>query len=141
MADESVLRVTPSLAIPLEELEWRFSASGGPGGQHANTSNTRAEVRFDVAHSPSLDDDVRATLLERFGPSIRIVASDQRSQAQNRELAMQRLSGRLASALTRPSPRRPTRPSLASQRRRLEWKRHRAALKRQRRDRGAGEID
>jgi ribosome-associated protein len=141
MADESVLRVTPSLAIPLEELEWRFSASGGPGGQHANTSNTRAEVRFDVAHSPSLDDDVRATLLERFGPSIRIVASDQRSQAQNRELAMQRLSGRLASALTRPSPRRPTRPSLASQRRRLEWKRRRAALKRQRRDRGAGEID
>src|SRR6516165_4253331 len=126
MADEDVLRVTRSLSVPLSELEWRFSASGGPGGQHANTSNTRAEVRFDVAHSPSLDDDVRATLLERFGPSIRIMANDQRSQAQNRELAMRRLAGRLASALTRPSPRRPTRPSLASQRRRLEWKRRRA---------------
>jgi ribosome-associated protein len=141
VADEPVLLVTASLAIPLDELEWRFSASGGPGGQHANTSNTRVELRFDVAHSPSLSDDVRATLLERFGPSIRIVARDQRSQAQNRELAMKRLAGRLASALTRPSPRRPTGPSLASQRRRLEWKRRRAAIKRQRRDRGAGEFD
>ena len=141
MAGESVLRVTASLAIPLEELEWRFSASGGPGGQHANTANTRVELRFDVVHSPSLNDDVRATLLEQFGPSIRVVARDQRSQAQNRELAVQRLAARLANALTMPSPRRPTRPTPASRRRRLEGKRRRAALKRQRRDGAAGGIE
>ena len=141
MADEPVVRVTASLVIPLEELEWRFSASGGPGGQHANTANTRVELRFDVVNSPSLNDDVRAILLERFGPSIRIVARDQRSQAQNRELAVQRLATRLASALTVPSARRRTRPTLASQRRRLEGKRRRAELKRQRRDGAAGEIE
>jgi ribosome-associated protein len=141
VADDSVLRVTSSLAIPLDELEWRFSASGGPGGQHANTANTRAEVRFDVLQSPSLDEEVRARLLERFGPAIRIVAGDQRSQAQNRELAMQRLAARLASALTVQPSRRPTRPTVASRRRRLEWKRRRAALKRQRRDGAAGEFD
>jgi ribosome-associated protein len=141
MADESVLPVTSSLSIPLEELEWRFSSSGGPGGQHANTANTRAEVRFDILGSPSLDEEARARLLERFGPVIRIVASNQRSQAQNRELATQRLAARLASALTVEPPRRPTRPTAASQRRRLEWKRRRAALKRQRRDGAAGDPD
>jgi ribosome-associated protein len=141
VADETTLRVTASLAIPLEELHWSFSASSGPGGQHANTSNTRAEVRFDVLQSPSLGEDVRARLLERFGPVIRSVASDQRSQAKNRELAMQRLASRLATALAVQPPRRPTRPTAASQRRRVERKRRRAALKRQRRDGAAGEFE
>jgi ribosome-associated protein len=81
------LIVSRSCRIPLDELEWRFSASGGPGGQHANTSNTRAEVRFDVAGSPSLGPRQRARLLERVGPTVRVVASDERSQARNRELA------------------------------------------------------
>jgi ribosome-associated protein len=141
MADESVLRVTSSLSIPLEELQWRFSGSGGPGGQHANTANTRAEVRFDILRSPSLDEEARARLLERFGPVVRIVASNQRSQAQNRELATQRLAARLASALTIRPPRRPTRPTAASQHRRLQSKRRRAALKRQRREGAAGESE
>ena len=76
-----MLVVSRSCRIPLDELEWRFSASGGPGGQHANTSNTRAEVRFDVANSPSLGPRQRARLLEKLGPVVRVVADDERSPA------------------------------------------------------------
>jgi ribosome-associated protein len=130
--DGTVLRVNPCLRIPLEELEWRFSASSGPGGQHANTSNTRAEVRFDVLGSPSLGSVERERLLERLGPLVRVVASDERSQARNRDLALERLADRLASALEVETPRRPTRPTLASKRRRLDDKRRRAAQKRNR---------
>jgi ribosome-associated protein len=119
--------------VPLEELEWRFSGSGGPGGQHANTSNTRAEVRFDVASSPSLGPRQRARLLERLGPSVRVVASDSRSQSRNRELALERLAARLAGALRVERPRVSTSPTPASRERRLEAKRHRSAAKRARR--------
>lgn len=128
--DEGFLRVTPSCSIPLAELEWRFSASGGPGGQHANTSNTRAEVRFDVAGSPSLGPRQRARLLERLGPEVRVVASDERSQLRNRELALERLRTRLAEGLRVERVRRSTAPTLASQRQRLEAKRRRALVKR-----------
>jgi ribosome-associated protein len=128
--DPDVLRVSGSCAIPLEELEWRFSASGGPGGQHANTSNTRAEVRFDVAGSPSLGPRQRARLLERLGPEVRVVASDERSQARNRQLALERLAARLAEALRIEAPRRPTKPTKASQRERVETKRRRGEVKR-----------
>ncbi|MGH9151494.1 MAG: aminoacyl-tRNA hydrolase, partial [Acidimicrobiales bacterium] len=100
------LRVTSSLTIPLEELEWRFSRSGGPGGQHANTADTRVEVRFDVAGSASLGPRQRARLVERLGPSVRVVASDSRSQARNRELALERLRSRLAEGLRVEPPRR-----------------------------------
>ncbi|HEX3424581.1 MAG TPA: peptide chain release factor-like protein [Acidimicrobiales bacterium] len=100
MAGES-LQVNRSLAIPYDELEWRFTASGGPGGQHANTSNTKVEVRFDVAASPSLSLPQRQRLLERLGPVVRVVARDERSQTRNRELAMARLAGRLAAARAR----------------------------------------
>jgi ribosome-associated protein len=129
------LRVTGTSAIPLDELEWRFSGSGGPGGQHANTSNTRVELVFDVARSPSLGPRERALLLERLGPVVRVVVSDTRSQARNRELALERLRERLAAALRRPRPRRPTTPSPATRRRRVEIKRRRGELKRQRRAR------
>lgn len=129
------LRVTGTCAIPLDELEWRFSGSGGPGGQHANTSNTRVEVRFDVAGSPSLGPRERALLLERLGPVVRVVAADSRSQARNRELALERLRDRLASALRTPRARRPTAPSKAARRRRVDAKRRRGQLKRQRRTR------
>lgn len=125
-----VLRVTPTCAIPLDELQWRFSASGGPGGQHANTANTKAEVRFDVAGSPSLGPRQRARLLERLGPEVRVVASDERSQARNRELALQRLAARLAEGLRVETPRRPTAPTRASQRARVESKRRRGEVKR-----------
>jgi ribosome-associated protein len=127
------LRVTGTCAIPLEELEWRFSGSGGPGGQHANTSNTRVEVRFDVAGSPSLSPAQRARLVERIGPLVRVVAADTRSQARNRELALARLRERLADALRTPRARRATAPSAAGRRRRLDAKRRRGDLKRQRR--------
>ena len=94
-----MLVVSRSCRIPLDELEWRFSSSGGPGGQHANTSNTRAEVRFDIANSPSLGPRQRARLLEKLGPVVRVVADDERSQLRNRELALQRLGDRLREAL------------------------------------------
>jgi ribosome-associated protein len=129
------LRVTGTCAIPVDELEWRFSGSGGPGGQHANTSNTRVELVFDVARSPSLGPRERALLLERLGPVVRVVVSDTRSQARNRELALERLRERLAATLRRPRPRRPTAPSAATGRRRVESKRRRGELKRQRRAR------
>lgn len=129
------LRVTSSCAIPLDELEWRFSGPGGPGGQHANTSNTRVEVRFDVAGSPSLGPRQRARLLGRLGPTVRVVAADTRSQSRNRELALARLRERLAAALRAERPRRPTAPTAAARRRRLDTKRRRGELKRQRRAR------
>lgn len=131
--DEGYLRVTRTCAIPLGELEWRFSGAGGPGGQHANTANTRVEVRFDVASSPSLGPRQRTRLLERLGPVVRVVASDERSQARNRQLALERLATRLATALRVERRRMPTAPSSASKRRRLEHKRRRGELKRQRR--------
>ena len=131
--DEGYLRVTRSCSIPFSELEWRFSGSGGPGGQHANTANTRAEVRFDVASSPSLGPRQRARLLERLGPVVRVVASDERSQARNRQLATERLAGRLAAALRTERSRVPTAPSRASRRLRVEHKRRRGELKRLRR--------
>ena len=126
------LRVTGTCAIPLDELEWRFSGPGGPGGQHANTSNTRVEVRFDVEGSPSLTPSQRARLLDRIGPVVRVVAADTRSQARNRELALSRLRERLADALRTPRARRATAPTRAARRRRIEAKRRRGDLKRQR---------
>jgi ribosome-associated protein len=132
-----VLTVTAGLAIPLSELTWRFSTSGGPGGQHVNTSQTRAEVIFDVAGSPSLTDAQRARLLDRLGPEVRVAASDERSQTANRRLALARLGERLATGLAVPPRRHATRPTRASQRRRLEAKRRQSDQKRQRRSGGA----
>jgi ribosome-associated protein len=132
-AVEDVLRVNRSLVIPLDELEWRFTPSGGPGGQHANRSNTRAEVRFDIAGSPSLGPRQRARLLDRFGPSIRVAVDDERSQLRNRAVAQERLAARLKAALRVDKERRPTAPSQAARRRRLEEKRRRGLQKQQRR--------
>lgn len=131
-----VLRVTRSLAIPLDEIDWRATSSGGPGGQHANRTASRVEVRFDVEASASLGPRQRRLLLERFGPIVTASAGDERSQLRNRELALGRLSARLAGALKIAPPRRPTAPTAASRRRRLEEKRRRAATKRARRTPG-----
>ncbi len=125
-----VLVVSRSCRIPLDELEWRFSASGGPGGQHANTANTRVELRFDVAGSPSLGPRQRARLLERLGPVVRVVASDERSQARNRQLAVERLAARLRDALRTDPVRVPTRPPRSSAADRLTDKRRRGETKR-----------
>jgi ribosome-associated protein len=125
--------------IPPDELEWRFTGSGGPGGQHANTSNTRVELVFDIAASESLGPRQRARLLERFGPRVRVVASERRSQLQNRELALERLRDRIANALHIEPPRVATRPSRASKRARVEHKRRQGERKRTRRTPGIDE--
>lgn len=130
-----VFRVTPTCVLRMDELEWRFSASGGPGGQHVNTANTRAEVIFDVAGSPSLGPRQRARLLERLGAEVRVVASDERSQLRNRELALERLRSKLEVALRVETPRRATKPTKGAKERRLEDKRHRSETKRRRQGR------
>lgn len=114
------------------EVAWRFSTAGGPGGQHVNTSNTRAEASLDVA-AAGLPAWARSRLVERAGPVVTASAGDTRSQARNRQLALDRLADRLRAALAPPPPpRRPTRPTAASRRRRLEDKRRRAQVKRRR---------
>lgn len=127
-----ILQVTGTLAIPVDELEWHFTASGGPGGQHANTSNTRVELRFDVEHSPSLRPVQRDRLMDCFGPVVRVVARDERSQTRNRELALARMAERLAGALKVQRARRPTRPGKAAKERRLGEKRRHALRKQDR---------
>lgn len=133
------LVVSRSCTIPLSELRWRFSRSGGPGGQHANTADTRSEVIFDVAGSPSLGPRQRQRVIERLGPEVRVVAADERSQARNRALALERLAERLAEALKVDTPRRPTRPTRGSKVRRVDAKRRRSATKALRRRVDPGE--
>ena len=136
MAEDDHLLVAPGCAVPVAELRWRFSRSGGPGGQHANTADTRVEVVFDVATSPSLRPRHRERLLEAVGPVVRVVCADERSQARNRALALQRLQHRLAEGLRVRPARRPTRPTLASKQRRRQAKAHRAEVKHLRRSLG-----
>jgi ribosome-associated protein len=133
------LAVSPGVRIPWSELTWRFSTSSGPGGQHVNTSNTRAEVRFDVALSPSLADWARERIVARLGPVVVVAASDERSQVRNRAIAVERLAARLSQALQVAPTRKKTRPTRASQRRRLESKRQHGARKRDRRFRAGAD--
>ncbi len=139
--DGATVFVSRSLRIPVAELEWRFSRSGGPGGQHANKTSTRAEVRFDIDDSPSLGPRQRSRLIERFGPEIRVVADDERSQARNRALAVERFAERLRGALTVQKPRVATAPSKSAERRRLESKKRRSDVKRQRSQRRGSDED
>ena len=127
------MNIGRGLAIPLSEIELRTSRSSGPGGQHANVTASRVEAIFDATASPSLDEEQRRRITGRCGPVVRAVAQDTRSQARNRELALERLRSRLASALAVQRPRRATRPSSAARRRRVESKRRRGEVKRQRR--------
>ena len=128
-----MLRVSATCVLRLDEIEWRTTSSGGPGGQHANTSDTRVEVRFDVAASPSLAPGQRDLLLERLGPVVRATAADSRSQARNRELALERLRARLEAGLRVDPPRRPTKPGKAAKETRLGDKRHQSRRKETRR--------
>lgn len=126
--------VARGLAVPLSEVELRASRSSGPGGQHANVTASRVEASFDVAASRALSQEQKRRVAARLGPVVRAVAQDTRSQARNRELALERLRSRLAGALAPPPRRRRrTRPTAASRRRRLEEKRRRGELKRSRR--------
>jgi ribosome-associated protein len=120
-------------AIPLSEIVVRASRSSGPGGQHANVTASRIEAVFDVAASASLTDEQKRRVIARTGPRVVAVAQDARSQARNRELALERLSSRLTRALAVQRPRRPTRPSDAAVRRRLDAKRRQAVRKSRRR--------
>jgi ribosome-associated protein len=134
------LRIDARLAIPLAEIELRTSRSSGPGGQHANVTASRVEAVFDVVASTVLDDAQRERLLARAGATVTAVAQDARGQSRNRELALQRLAGKIAAGLAVPTRRRPTRPTKASRRRRLEGKRRTGERKRgRRRPGGEGE--
>jgi ribosome-associated protein len=137
MPDDLV--VTPYLTIPQSELDYRASRSGGPGGQHVNTSSTRIEVWWDVANSPSLSPEQRAQLLERLASRLdsngrlRLVSSGSRSQLRNREDVTERLRSVVAGALAPRKKRKPTKPSRAAKAARLEAKRRRASTKQRRR--------
>jgi ribosome-associated protein len=129
-----------AVLIPAAELRWRFSRASGPGGQGVNTTDSRVELVFDLAASPSVPEPLRRRALARLqgrltAGELVVVAAEHRSQWRNRQAARQRLADLLARALAPPPPpRRPTRPTRASQRRRLEIKRQRGSLKADRRD-------
>jgi ribosome-associated protein len=126
------LRIDDRLSLPLAEIELRTSRSSGPGGQHANVTASRAEAVFDVEASQALDESQRARLLERLGPVVTAVAQDARSQSRNRDLALERLAGKIAAGLRVQRKRRKTRPTRASKQRRLERKRLTGERKRNR---------
>ena len=138
MDDPTYLAVTSELRVPLAELEYHASRSGGPGGQHVNTSSTRIELWWDVAGSPSLSEEQRARLLDRLAPRLdssgrlRLVSGASRSQLRNREDVTSRLRGIIADALKVPKKRKPTRPTRAAKAARLEGKRRRGSIKRER---------
>ena len=131
MRRESI-RVTRSVSIDPNEIELRVSRSSGPGGQHANKAETRVEAVFDVDASPSLTAVQKRRVILRAGGVLRAVAQDERSQARNRELAVERLVAKLAEALRVERPRVPTKPTAAARKRRLDDKRRRARVKRHR---------
>jgi ribosome-associated protein len=145
MSDDNILEITPDLRLPLAELDYRASRSGGPGGQHVNTSSTRIEVSWDVAGSPSLTPEQRAQLLQRLSSRLdstgrlRLVSSGTRSQLRNREDVTERLQSVVAAALAVRKKRKATKPSRAAKAARLEAKRRRAATKQRRR--GPGPLD
>jgi ribosome-associated protein len=125
--------VTPGVAVPMAEIELRASRSSGPGGQHANVTESRVEASFDVEASRTLTEEQKQLVIERAGKRITAVAQDARGQARNRELALERLRDRLATALAPRRRRRSTKPSRAARERRLADKRARSQRKRERR--------
>jgi ribosome-associated protein len=128
--DADSIRVTRSVTVPLAEIELRFSRSSGPGGQHAQKSETRVEAIFDVESSNALTPAQKQRVIRKAGPTIRAIAQDERSQWRNRELAVERVAEALREALYVPRQRRPTRPTAASRERRLDGKRRRSDVKR-----------
>lgn len=138
MEDPSTLRITGSVSVPRAELDYRASRSGGPGGQHVNTSSTRIELIWDAAGSPSLTDEQRERVLEKLGNRINaegqllLAESGSRSQHQNREVVTERFVQLLAEALHVPRPRRKTKPPKAEREKRLKEKKQRSEVKRMR---------
>ena len=142
MSKDGVLEVSDEVSIPRWELEYRATRAGGAGGQHVNTSSTRIELLWNVARTTALDDERRARVATRLATRIdgegwlRVVSSARRSQQQNREAAEARLVELVRGALVVPKRRRPTRPTRASQEKRIEEKRKRSETKRMRRGDG-----
>jgi len=132
-AADDRLVVTDSVRIPRHELVVSFSPSGGPGGQHANKAATRAELSFEVETSSAFSESQRSRVLSKLGPTVRVVADDERSQLRNRALAEERLASKLRDALHVPRRRRATQPTRGSQRRRVAAKKQRGETKRYRR--------
>src|SRR4051812_35341397 len=132
--DGDSIRVTRTVAVPQTEIEFRFSRSSGPGGQHAQKSETRVEALFDVEASSALSDGQKKRVLAKAGPVLRAIAQDERSQLRNKELATERLVALLREALHVERKRVPTKPSKAAKERRLDDKRRRGEVKRLRRE-------
>jgi ribosome-associated protein len=132
MAGESI-RVTRSVVLPLSDVEYRTSRSSGPGGQHAQKTESRVEALLDVEGTSALTDVQKRRVIARMGPVLRAIAQDERSQSRNKELATDRLVGQLREALKVPRRRRPTKPSKAAVERRIEAKKRRSQTKRLRR--------
>jgi len=137
--NESALRITDNVSIPMSELQFRFARSSGPGGQHVNRSATQVELLFDVANSPSLNEAQRQRVLRRLRSRIdkegvlHLVSQETRSQLRNREEVVERFQALMREALRVPKRRLPTRPTRAARERRLEEKRRRSETKRDRR--------
>jgi ribosome-associated protein len=131
--DSESIRVTRTVSIPVSEIFFRFSRSSGPGGQHAQKSETRVEALFDVEASEALTRTQKARIARKAGPILRAIAQDERSQVRNRELAAARIAEQLRDALRVERRRVPTKPTAQSKERRLEAKRRRSELKRTRR--------
>jgi ribosome-associated protein len=136
---EDRLQVAPGTDVPVSEVTVRTSRSSGPGGQHANVTASRVEATFEIGRSSALDTEQKRRLITRYGELVRAVAQDSRSQARNRDLALERLREKLAAGLVQPRKRRPTRPSRRATEQRLEGKRRRAERKRARRPPGIEE--
>jgi ribosome-associated protein len=134
MTGHESIRVTRSVALPRSEIELRTSRSSGPGGQHAQKSETRVEAVFDVEASGSLSETQKRRVIARAGPVLRAVAQDERSQLRNKELATERVVELLRAALRVERKRVPTKPTPAARERRLEEKRRRGQVKRLRRE-------
>ena len=136
MAQDTIVRVKRGVEIPLAELKFHFTRSGGPGGQHVNKAATQVELAFDVAGSPSLSPEQKARIASKLRSYVnqegmlRLTCQSTRSQKQNREAAIERFEALLRNALHMPKPRRPTRPTRASQERRLAAKKRRSQRKR-----------
>jgi len=128
-----MLRIAPSLSIPLDEVEMRASRSSGPGGQHANVTASRIEAVFDIEASRTLSSEQKERLGHRYGKRVTAVAQDARSQSRNRDLALERLAERIRTGLERRRPRQKTRPGRSARERRLNEKRNRGQRKQERR--------
>jgi len=124
------IEINASLVIPDAELDYKYTTSGGPGGQHANRSSTRVQLSWDIAESGVLSDAMRSKLVAKLGDVVRVDVDDHRSQLRNKDAAGERLADKVRAALVTQRKRKATKPSRGSQRRRLEGKRRKSETKR-----------